>query len=141
MYASRLAAGRVWSAISFSYNSRLPATRQLGPLPMLGLWAVLTLTGALFSAWLGYGGRAFAATLTAFAFFFLVMLFFAARGVESSLASRFGPGGGFFLGAPVFLVYLIYALGTNTFSFPPPAPSATLVFLPLAPTPPPSHKP
>ena len=53
---------------------------------MLGLWAVLTLTGALFSAWLGYGGRAFAATLTAFAFFFLVMLLFAARGVEMNEA-------------------------------------------------------
>ena len=99
---------------------------------MLGLWAVLTLTGALFSAWLGYGGRAFAATLTAFAFFFLVMLFFAARGVESSLAARFGPGGGFFLGAAVFLVYLIYALGTNTFAFTRAAAVASLVFIPLA---------
>ena len=99
---------------------------------MLGLWALLTLTGALFSAWLGYGGRAFAATLTAFAFFFLVMLFFAARGVESSLASRFGPGGGFFLGAAVFLVYLIYALGTNTFAFTRAAAVASLVFIPLA---------
>src|SRR3981189_1350933 len=83
---------------------------------MLGLWAVLTLTGALYSAWLGSGGRAFAATLTAFAFFFLVMLLFAARGVEDSFASRFGAGGGYLLGAAVFLVYLIYGLGTNTFA-------------------------
>src|SRR6266478_9476800 len=105
MYASRLAAGRIWSAISFSYNSRLPATRHLGPLPMLGLWAVLTLTGALYSAWLGYGGRAFAATLTAFAFFFLVMLLFAARGLDSSLAARFGAGSGYLLGTSVFLAY------------------------------------
>ena len=75
---------------------------------MLGLWAMLTLTGALFSAWLGYGGRAFAATLTAFAFFFLVMLLFAARGVESSLASRFGAGSGYLLGAAVFLVFLAF---------------------------------
>src|SRR6266403_353530 len=66
---------------------------------MLGLWALLTLTGALFSAWLGYGGRAFAATLTAFAFFLLLMLLFAARGMESSLAPRFGAGSGLFLGA------------------------------------------
>jgi len=99
---------------------------------MLGLWAVLTLTGALFSAWLGYGGRAFAATLTAFAFFFLVMLLFAARGMESSLASRFGAGSGFFLGAAVFLVYLIYGLGTNTFAFTRAAAIAGLVFVPLA---------
>jgi len=99
---------------------------------MLGLWAVLTLTGALFSAWLGYGGRAFAATLTAFAFFLLLMLLFAARGMESSLASRFGAGSGFFLGAAVFLVYLIYGLGTNTFAFTRAAAIAGLVFVPLA---------
>src|SRR6266852_3647252 len=132
MYASRLAAGRIWSAISFSYNSRLPATRHLGPLPMLGLWAVLTLTGALYSSWLGYGGRAFAATLTAFAFFFLVMLLLAARGVENSIASRFGAASGHLLGAAVFLVYLIYALGTNTFAFGRAATVAGLVFFPLA---------
>ncbi len=99
---------------------------------MLGLWAVLTLTGALYSAWLGYGGRAFAATLTAFAFFFLVMLLFAARGVEDSFASRFGAGGGYLLGAAVFLVYLIYGLGTNTFAFTRAAAVAGLVFIPLA---------
>src|SRR6266699_3352714 len=55
---------------------------------MLGLWALLTLIAALYSAWQGYGGRAFAATLTAFAFYFLVMLLFAARGVEDRLALR-----------------------------------------------------
>jgi uncharacterized protein len=98
---------------------------------MLGLWAVLALTGALYSSWQGYGGRAFAATLMAFSFFFLVMLLFAARGVEDSLASRFGAGSGYFLGAAVFLVYLIYALGTNTFAFSRSAAVAALVFIPL----------
>jgi membrane protease YdiL (CAAX protease family) len=110
----------------------LPITRQLGPLAMLGLWAVLTLTGALYSSWQGYGGRAFAATLTAFSFFFLVMLLFAARGVEDGLASRFGAGSGYLLGAAVFLVHLIYALGTNTFAFTRSAAVAALVFIPLA---------
>jgi membrane protease YdiL (CAAX protease family) len=109
----------------------LPATRQLGPLPTLGLWAVLTLAAALYSSWLGYGGRAFAATLTAFAFFFLVMLLFAARGVADSFVSRFGAGSGYLLGAAVFLVYLIYALGTNTFAFTRAAAAAGLVLIPL----------
>src|SRR6267143_2323183 len=99
---------------------------------MLGLWAVLTLTGALFSAWLGYGGRAFAATITEFAFFFLVMLLFAARGLDSRLAARFGAGSGYLLGTSVFLAYLIYALGTNTFAFTRAAAIAGLVFIPLA---------
>src|SRR5437899_2790788 len=98
---------------------------------MLGFWAVLTLTGALYSAWQGYGGREFAATLTAFAFLFLVTLLFAARGVEDRLASRFGAGG-YLLGTAVFLVYLIYALGTNTFAFTRTVAVAALVLLPLA---------
>src|SRR5260370_20146801 len=123
------------------YNPRLPATRQLGPLAMVGRWAVLTLAGALYSAWLGYGGRAFAATLTAFAFFFLVTLLFAASGVADSLASRFGTGSGYLLGAVVFLVYLIYGLGTNTFAFPRAAAVSGLLFIPLALAPPAARPP
>jgi membrane protease YdiL (CAAX protease family) len=99
---------------------------------MLGLWAALTLTGVVYSVWQGYGGRAFAATLTAFAFFFLVMLLFAARGMEGRLASRFGPGSAYLLGAAVFLVYLIYALGTNNFAFTRAAAVAAIVLIPLA---------
>jgi membrane protease YdiL (CAAX protease family) len=99
---------------------------------MLGIWAALCLAATFYSLWLGYGGRAFAATLTSFAFFFLVMLLFAARGVSDSLSSRFSAGGGFLLGAAAFLVYLIYALGTNTFAFGRAAVVAGLVLLPLA---------
>src|SRR6266566_2741818 len=99
---------------------------------MLGVWAVLTLAGALYSSWLGYGGLAFAATLTAFAFFFLVMLLFAARGGETGLTAYFGAGSGYLLGVAVFLVYLIYALGTNTFAFTRAAAVAAFVFIPLA---------
>jgi hypothetical protein len=99
---------------------------------MIGLWAALTLTGALYASWLGYGGRGFAATLTAFAYFFLVMLLFAARGVADGLAARFGAGSGYLLGVAVFLVYLIYALGTNTFAFTRSAVVAAFIFAPLA---------
>ena len=99
---------------------------------MLGLWAALCLTGALYASWQGYGGRDFAATLTVFAFFFLVMVLFAARGVAERLASRVGPGGGFVLGSAAFLAYLIYALGTNTFAFGRTAVIVGLVFVPLA---------
>jgi membrane protease YdiL (CAAX protease family) len=99
---------------------------------MLGLWAALCFAGALYASWLGYGGRDFAATLTAFAFFFGVMLLFAARGVADSLSSRFGAGGGYLLGAAAFLGYLIYALGTNTFAITRVGAVAGLIFLPLA---------
>jgi len=93
---------------------------------------VLTLTAALYAVWLGYGGRAFAATLTAFAFLFLVMLLFAARGVDSRLAARFGDGSGHLLGVAVFLVCLIYLFGTNTFALTRAAAVAGLVCIPLA---------
>jgi uncharacterized protein len=99
---------------------------------MLGLWALLTLTGVLRAVWLGYGGQAFAATLTAFAFLFLIMLLFAARGAETILAARFGSGAGYLQGASLFFLYLIYALGTNSFTFGRAATAAALVFLPLA---------
>jgi uncharacterized protein len=99
---------------------------------MLGLWVALCFAGALYASWLGYGGRDFAATLTAFAFFFGVMLLFAARGVADSLSSRFGAVGGYLLGAAAFLGYLIYALGTNTFAITRVGAVAGLVFMPLA---------
>jgi membrane protease YdiL (CAAX protease family) len=101
-------------------------------LPALGLWAALCFVGGLYAAWQGYGGRAFAATLTAFAIFFLVMLLFAARGVQEKLSAKFGAGGGYLMGAVVFLVYLVYAVGTETFGFVHTAIAAGLVFLPLA---------
>jgi membrane protease YdiL (CAAX protease family) len=99
---------------------------------MLGLWSALTLTGALYASWLGYGGRGFAATLTAFAFFFLVMLLFAARGFSDWIAARFGAGSGYLLGVALLLVYLIYALGTNSFGVARVVAVAGLVFVPLA---------
>jgi CAAX protease family protein len=98
---------------------------------VLGLWSALTLAGALYASWLGYGGSGFAATLTAFAFFFLVMLLFAARGFSDWIAARFGAGSGYLLGVAVFLVYLIYVLGTNSFGFTRVAAVAGLVFVPL----------
>ena len=99
---------------------------------MLGLWALLTLIGVFFAVWKGYGGHEFAATLTSFAFLFLVMLLFAARGAETILATRLGAGAAYLLGAALFLVYLIYALGTNTFTLGRAATAAVLVFVPLA---------
>src|SRR5271168_5276855 len=97
---------------------------------MLGLWAGLCLTGTFYATWHGYGGREFAATLTAFAFFFLVMLLFAARGVADGLAARFGPGGGIALGAAAFLAYLIYGWGKITSSWPVPGVWDVLLLFP-----------
>jgi membrane protease YdiL (CAAX protease family) len=86
-------------------------------LPILGLWAALCFAGGLYATWQGYGGRAFAATLTVFSFYFGVMLLFAARGVPEFLAARFGAGGGYLVAAAAFAAYLAYVLGTNNLSF------------------------
>jgi membrane protease YdiL (CAAX protease family) len=110
----------------------MPATRQLGPLTVLGLWAGLCLVGTFYATWHGYGGQAFAATLTAFAFYSLVMLLFAARGVTDGLARRGGIGAGIALGAAAFLIYLVYLLGTNAFAVWRVGAVALFVFAPLA---------
>jgi hypothetical protein len=116
----------------FVSTCTLPAARQLGILPTLGVWAAICFCGALYASWLGYGGRAFAATLTAFAWLFLAMLLFAARGVCERLTSRFGDASGFLLATAALLAYLIYAFGTNTFSVTRVAAVALFAFLPLA---------
>jgi len=54
-----------------------------------------------------------------------------ARGVPESLAARLGAGGGFLPGVAVFLVCLIYALGTNTFAFTRAEAIVGLVFHPI----------
>jgi membrane protease YdiL (CAAX protease family) len=116
---------------ALSYNFVLPATRQLSFLQAIGVWSALTLTGALYATWHGYGGRDFAATLTTFAFYFAVLLLFAARGVPEFLTSRFGTGSGYLLGIAVILGYLIYAIGTNSFAFTRVAAVAAWIFIPL----------
>jgi hypothetical protein len=93
---------------------------------------VLCFSGGLYASWQGYGGRDFAATLTAFSFYFAVMLLFAARGVPEFLSSRFGAGSGYLLAAAALLAYLIYALGTNNFAFARLGAVLALTFVPLA---------
>ena len=110
----------------------MPAARQLGILPALGIWAALCFAGAVYASWLGYGGRAFAAAVTTFAWLFLGLLLFAARGVSDRLASRFGSAAGYLLAVAAYFAYLIYSFGTNTFSIPRIAVAALLVFVPIA---------
>ena len=105
--------------------------RQAGVGMVLGIWAAACLCGGLYASWQGHGGRAFAATLAAFALMLLLELLLAARGVLDGIADKLGPGGGIFLGACVFLIYLMYLLGTGTFALVKAATIALLVFVPL----------
>lgn len=110
----------------------LPASRQINALSALTLWALLTLGAAVYAVWAGYGGRTFAGLLTAGAFLFLVMLFFAARGVPEALAARLGSGAGYLLGAASFFAHLTYAVATETFSYGRAGAAALFVFVPMA---------
>src|SRR5258708_9288042 len=78
-------------------RAKLSATRQLGPFSMLCLWAALCFGGGLYASWQGYGGRAFAATLTVFSFYFRVMLLFPPRRVPELLSARLGAGAAYLL--------------------------------------------
>jgi CAAX protease family protein len=82
---------------------------------VLGLWAVLCLAFGLYATWQGYGGPSLAATLTAFAFYFGVMLLFAGRGVPERVGARLGSGAGYVLGAAALGAYIIYLAGTDSF--------------------------
>ncbi|HTA58184.1 MAG TPA: CPBP family intramembrane glutamic endopeptidase [Candidatus Baltobacteraceae bacterium] len=105
--------------------------RQLNVWVMLGIWAGLSLGAALYAAWEGYQGRAFAATVATFSILLLVMLTFAAQGVAEGLAGKFGPAGGFLLGALVFVTFVIYLVGTGTFAAERAVVMAAFVFVPL----------
>ncbi len=105
--------------------------RQLSVWAVLGIWAGLSLGGALYASWEGYGGRALAATVTTFAIMLLVMLVFAARGVVEGLVGKFGAAGGFFLGAGLFVAFVVYLVGTGTFAVERAAAMAAFVFVPL----------
>ena len=105
--------------------------KQLGIGTILGIWAIFCLGAGLFASWQGYGGRAFATTLTAFSLLLLGELGLAARGAADGLAEALGPGSGLVLGGCVFLIYLIYVLGTGTFAPAKAATMALLVFVPL----------
>src|SRR5215475_12562948 len=99
------------------YNTCLPATRQIGPMPVLGLWGVLCIVMVLFATLTGnaYGGRAILAAFATLAILFGAALLFAARGIQER-AVALGPGAAWLMGVAVFLVYVMYALGTGTIS-------------------------
>ena len=105
--------------------------RQIAAWSALGIWAVLCFVGVIYGSWQGYGGRAFAATVTTMAFLLFVTLLFAARGVADQLAARFGPASGVMLGALIFLFDVVYLVGTGTFDFRRAAAILALIFVPI----------
>lgn len=104
--------------------------RQLSWWAAIGLWATVCVSGALFASWQGYGGRAFGATITAFAALLLGMLVFAAKGVPEKFAAS-GETAGFLLGAWAFVAYVGYLAGTGFLDIFRVCAMAAFVFVPL----------
>ena len=104
-------------------------------MPMLGLWGVLCTVMIVFASLTGYGyahgGRSFVAAFATFGLLLGGMLLFAARKMVERVAAA-GAGGGWLLGIAIFLVYLLYVLGTGTVSFLRLGEMALFLFLPLA---------
>jgi uncharacterized protein len=106
--------------------------KQLNVWAILGIWALLSCAGILFAFWQGYAGRAFTVTVTTAALLLLLMLLFAARGVAERFASALGSGSGMLLGVLVFLLYVVYLIGTATFALSRIGIIAAFIFIPLA---------
>lgn len=97
----------------------------------LAVWALLSVAGMLFASWQGYTGRDFAATATSVSLLLLLLLLFAARGFTDRFSGGLGSGGGLLLGVFVFLLYIIYLIGTGTFELDRIGIMAAFIFLPL----------
>src|SRR5215470_3786938 len=125
---------RASKVVTIQYSAtRLPATRQLGVFPLLAVTAALTLGTAFLVFEAGsHSGRAFAATLAAFAGLVLVMLLFAAAGMAERTAKIAGPGAGWLLAVLLLLFYLLYGTGSGTLSLPRIGAVALFLFLPLS---------
>jgi membrane protease YdiL (CAAX protease family) len=95
----------------------MPNERQLSIWTALGLWAAAVAGAALYGAWHGYTGRAYAVTLCVLSFFLAIQLFLAAENLGEIFARRAGPQRGVLIAIIPFLAYLTYLSGTNTFTW------------------------
>lgn len=110
----------------------VPASRQLGAIPTLAIWAALCLAAGIFGAMHGFGGHSFGVALAVFAALTGFALIFAARGVAAGVSRRFGPASGVLLAALLFLLGIAYLLGTGTLALPRVAAFAGIVFVSAA---------
>lgn len=94
----------------------MTASRQLRLPSALGLWLALTLAAAFYATWLGYGGRALACSLIAFAVLLAADLLPAAAGVTETLKRWLSAPIAWLLAFPIIGAYAIYAVGTGSSS-------------------------
>jgi membrane protease YdiL (CAAX protease family) len=105
--------------------------RQLSLWTALGLWAAAVAGAAVYGSWHGYTGHAFVVTLGVLAFFLAIQLLFAAGNLGERFAHRTGSHLGVLIAVVPFLAYLIYLLGTNSFTLWRVSIAAAYVFAPV----------
>ncbi len=110
----------------------MPDQRQLSVWTAFGLWTAAVAGAAVYGAWHGYAGRAYALTLCLLAFFLAIQLAFAAGNFGERLARRAGPQMGVLIATLPFIAYLIYLAGTNNFTWPRAAFAAAYTLTPVA---------
>jgi membrane protease YdiL (CAAX protease family) len=95
----------------------MPSERQLSVWTAIGLWATAVASAALYGAWHGYGGRAYAVTLSILAFFLAIQILFAAGNFGERMARRTGRHVGVLFATVPFLAYLVYLAGAFSFTW------------------------
>ncbi|MBI1750896.1 MAG: CPBP family intramembrane metalloprotease [Acidobacteria bacterium] len=93
--------------------------RTLSLAAALGLWAGLCFAAALYGTWQGFGGRRFAVALAVSSVLLAGQLLFAVGGVPERMARWFS-NGRFAAALPFSMIglCLVYALGTENFTWP-----------------------
>jgi uncharacterized protein len=94
--------------------------RQLNVTGAFALWAGLGLFGAFYGAWLGYGGRRFAVAIAVAMALLAGHTFPEARGVKErirGLTGRLGRYGGLLAALIPFVLYILYAVGTDSLAW------------------------
>jgi uncharacterized protein len=108
----------------------MAGARQLSIWTAVGMWTAAVAGAAVYGTWHGLGGREFAVTLGVLGFFLAAQLLLAAGNAGERMARRTGPRSGILICAVPFFAYLIYLLGTNSFTWWRAAISAAYVFAP-----------
>src|SRR6202035_1876051 len=80
--------GRSASSSSGIHYRAMSGVRQLSIWTALGLWAAAVAGAAVYGAWHGYSGRAYAVTLCMLAFFLAIQLSLAAGNLGERFARR-----------------------------------------------------
>jgi uncharacterized protein len=89
---------------------------EMRPWFAVGLWAALCSVGTFYASGRGYAGRPFAAMIAALAILLAGEIWLAAPGIREPLVRASGPQGGALVALWPLGAYVLYVLGTGSFT-------------------------